>query len=76
MAATPKRAQSAENALTGADWTEKSASAAGARIADDFTPLTDHRATAEYRTRVAANLFTRLYRDLSAAEAELEVVRL
>ena len=76
MAAIPRRARAAENALTGADWTEEAASVAGARIADDFTPLTDHRATAEYRTRVAANLFTRLYRDLSAAEAELEVVRL
>lgn len=76
MAATPKRAPSVESALSGAAWTEDNAAAAGAKIADDFKPLTDHRATAEYRTRVAANLLTRLYRDLSGTETELEVVRL
>jgi xanthine dehydrogenase small subunit len=76
MAATPKRALSVEAALTGTSWSEEAASAAGAKIADDYSPLTDHRATAEYRTRVAANLFTRLYRDLAGTEAELEVVRL
>ena len=42
--------------------------------AEDFAPLTDHRATAEYCARVAANLCTRLYRDLAGTETELEVV--
>tara|TARA_R110000868_G_scaffold10313_12_gene50612 strand:- start:3664 stop:5058 length:1395 start_codon:yes stop_codon:yes gene_type:complete len=76
MAATPKRAGSVEAALAGIEWSEDAAAGAGAKIAEDFSPLTDHRATAEYRTRVAANLCTRLYRDLSGTEAELEVVRL
>lgn len=76
MAATPKRAVAAENALRGASWSEAAAADAGNCIPDDFTPLTDHRATAAYRTRVAANLLTRLYRDLAGTEEELEVVRL
>lgn len=75
MAATPKRAVAMEAALSGATWSEETARAAGLKAAEDFTPLSDHRATAEYRSRVAANLCTRLYRDLSGAETELEVVR-
>jgi len=76
MAATPKRARAVEAALTGASWSEEAAIAAGAGIAEDYAPLTDHRATADYRSRVAANLCTRLYRDLAGTETELEVVRL
>lgn len=76
MAATPKRAVAVENALRGASWSEATAVDAGNCITDDFTPLSDHRATAAYRTRVAANLVTRLYRDLAGTEEELEVVRL
>jgi xanthine dehydrogenase small subunit len=75
MAATPKRAPAMEAALTGAVWSEETASRAGLKAAEDFSPLSDHRATAEYRALVAANLCTRLYRDLAGTEAELEVVR-
>ncbi|MFT7570960.1 MAG: xanthine dehydrogenase small subunit [Paracoccaceae bacterium] len=75
MAATPKRAPAMEAGLTGAAWSEDAAAAAGLKAAEDFAPLTDHRATAEYRSRVAANLCTRLYRDLAGTETELEVVR-
>lgn len=75
MAATPKRATAMEAALDGADWREETAAAAGLKAADDFAPLSDHRATAEYRARVAGNLCTRLYRDLAETETELEVVR-
>lgn len=75
MAATPKRAAAMEAALDGADWSEETAAAAGLKAADDFAPLSDHRATAAYRARVAGNLCTRLYRDLAETETELEVVR-
>jgi xanthine dehydrogenase small subunit len=75
MAATPKRAVAMEAALNGAAWSEETAAAAGLKAAQDFAPLTDHRATAEYRARVAVNLCTRLYRDLAGTETELEVVR-
>ena len=76
MAATPRRAAAAEAALTGAAWSEEGAAASGARVSDDFAPIDDHRASAAYRSRVASNLFVRLYRDLAGTEAELDVVGL
>ena len=75
MAATPKRATSMEATLTGAVWNEETAHSAGLKAAEDFVPLSDHRATAEYRALVAANLCTRLYRDLAGTEDALDVVR-
>lgn len=76
MAATPKRAKAAEEALAGAEWTEKAAAAAGDALSSDFAPISDHRATASCRLRVAGNLFVRLYRDLAGTEADLEVMGL
>jgi len=64
MAATPKRASASEAALAGKDWTEETALAVAPAVAEDFTPLSDHRASQAYRLRVAENLFIRLYRDL------------
>ncbi|MEP3113426.1 xanthine dehydrogenase small subunit [Nisaea sp.] len=61
MAAIPKRAASAEAALTGRPWSEASVRAAMTALADDFTPLSDWRASAEYRSQVAANLLLRFY---------------
>ena len=75
MAATPKRATAAETALAGAEWSERAAAQAGALTAGDFAPIDDFRASAGYRSKVAANLFVRLYRDISATDTPLEVVQ-
>ena len=57
MAATPKRASHAETALIGANLDNPAGwDAAIAAIGADYSPLTDMRATAAYRLRVAANL--------------------
>ena len=57
MAATPKRASHAETALIGANLDNPAGWDAGiAAIGADYSPLTDMRATAAYRLRVAANL--------------------
>ncbi len=56
MAATTQRAISAEAALLGQPWTAERIEAAAAKIAEDFTPLSDHRGSAWYRATVAANL--------------------
>jgi xanthine dehydrogenase small subunit len=56
MAATPARAKAAEAAVLGKPWTEASALAAGAALSTDFTPMSDHRGSAWYRSKVAANL--------------------
>jgi xanthine dehydrogenase small subunit len=75
MAATPKRAPACEAALVGQPWDEETARRAGAAVGQDFQPIDDHRATANYRLRVAANLFVRLHRDLEGAD-DIEVTAL
>ena len=70
MAATPKRAANAEKALVGASLDDPASwSAARAAIAKDFTPLTDMRASAAYRSEVAANLLMRALMEISGARA-------
>jgi xanthine dehydrogenase small subunit len=59
MAATPKRGAACELALVGKRWDEATAAAAGAALAQDYAPISDMRASADYRRRVAHNLMTR-----------------
>ena len=57
MAATPKRAKAVESQLVGASLHDVGTwRLAAGRIGDDFTPLTDVRASAEYRISVARNI--------------------
>jgi xanthine dehydrogenase small subunit len=69
MAATPKRALAAEAALTGKPWSETSVRAAMALLDTDFTPLSDMRASADYRMRAAKNLLLRAWTEMSGAAA-------
>lgn len=59
MAATPARARKAEAALQGQPWNEASVTAAITALAMDFSPLSDARASADYRLQVAGNLLRR-----------------
>ena len=61
MAATPKRAAHAEAALVGQDWSEAALLQAAACLGDDFSPLSDWRASADYRLQVSKNLFRRFW---------------
>jgi xanthine dehydrogenase small subunit len=61
MAGIPCRASRAEAALTGQPRTPATLLAAQAAIKEDFTPLSDMRASAWYRATVAANLLVRLF---------------
>ncbi|WP_410216651.1 xanthine dehydrogenase small subunit [Paracoccus sp. (in: a-proteobacteria)] len=65
MAATPKRAVAAEAALRGQPFAEASFETAARALGQDFTPLTDMRASAEYRMLVARNLFRRFWLEQS-----------
>ncbi|TCP38899.1 xanthine dehydrogenase small subunit [Rhodovulum marinum] len=67
MAGVPKRAARAEAALVGRPWAEATLIAAAGELPRDFTPLSDWRASAAYRMRVAQNLFRRFW--LEQAEA-------
>jgi len=60
MAATPKRATTVEGLLTGKTWSAQTVAEAQAGFADDFSPIGDWRASAEYRALVARKLLTRL----------------
>jgi xanthine dehydrogenase small subunit len=61
MAAVVKRARGAEAAVIGQPWTEATVDAAMAALASDFTPLSDLRASADYRRQVAQGLLKRLW---------------
>ncbi|MFD1881816.1 xanthine dehydrogenase small subunit [Paracoccus pacificus] len=61
MAGIPKRAAHAEAALVGAPFARQSFEAAARAVAEDFQPLSDWRASAEYRRTVAANFFRRFW---------------
>ncbi|MEQ8967114.1 MAG: xanthine dehydrogenase small subunit [Azospirillaceae bacterium] len=61
MAATPKRARAAEAAVEGRPWTLETVAAGMAALARDFEPMTDMRASAEYRASTARNLMMKLY---------------
>jgi len=74
MAAIVKRAAHAEAALVGRPWSEANVRAAMAALAEDFTPLTDMRASAAYRARVARNLLLKLWHE-TRAEAGLGSAR-
>ncbi len=61
MAATPKRAARCEAALSARAWTEATCEAAAHALAGDFSPLSDMRASASYRLRVAQNLLRKFF---------------
>jgi len=61
MAAIAARARATERALVGSPWTMASIDAAAEKLAEDFKPLTDMRASGAYRLRIAGNLLRRFY---------------
>jgi len=61
MAATPKRAKAVEAALVGKPWTQATVDAAVAAFAQDYQPISDMRASAEYRLLTTQNLLQRFF---------------
>jgi xanthine dehydrogenase small subunit len=66
MAAVVAHAAQAEAAVLGRGWDEAAARAAVDALAGDFTPLSDMRASAAYRMRVARNLIWRFWLETRA----------
>ena len=64
-------ADEAEKALVGKPWSEATVRDAMAALGRDFTPLTDWRATAEYRQLTAKNLLTRFFLETAGEKQEL-----
>jgi xanthine dehydrogenase small subunit len=70
MAGTPRRALGAEAALEGASLASVSSWApALAALRADYQPLTDQRATAEYRALVARNLLAKALLEMAGADS-------
>jgi xanthine dehydrogenase small subunit len=65
MAAIPRRGENCERALIGAEWNGATIARAAQSLAKDFQPITDMRASQDYRLRVARNLLQRFYADLA-----------
>ncbi|UCH41694.1 MAG: xanthine dehydrogenase small subunit, partial [Gammaproteobacteria bacterium] len=69
MAAIPKRASQTEDYLRGEPWNEFTLVTAGQKLAADFTPLSDMRASSDYRSRATANLLHRFYLETRIGDA-------
>ncbi|MFN4155475.1 MAG: xanthine dehydrogenase small subunit [Paracoccaceae bacterium] len=65
MAGTPKRASAVEASLIGKPMTPETAEEAAALMAQDFTPLSDMRASSVYRLQTAQNMLRRYALDLA-----------
>ncbi|MFP4275022.1 MAG: xanthine dehydrogenase small subunit [Paracoccaceae bacterium] len=61
MAAIPKRAVAVEAALAGKPWTEATIDSACAAFDEDFSPISDMRASAAYRLEAARALLRRYF---------------
>lgn len=74
MAGIPARAKEAEAALLGQAFTLDHIHRAMSALASDFTPLSDMRASADYRMQAAQNMLLRYFHDLDGkAVSVLEV---
>ena len=66
IAPTPVRARSTETLLEGATWDDACAERAALALHDEFAPIDDMRATANYRRTVLANLMRRFRLETAA----------
>jgi len=74
MAGTPHRAGNVEAALTGQPWSIDTIARAAAKFSEDYTPMSDMRASAGYRLEIAQNLLHRYFAETTGqATSVLEV---
>lgn len=74
MAAIPKRAIQAEKALRGEMLSQVSVNAAKQALLKDFTPMSDVRASKNYRMTVAQNLLQKCFIELQQPKIETRIV--
>ncbi|MBT8087482.1 MAG: xanthine dehydrogenase small subunit [Gammaproteobacteria bacterium] len=63
LAATVKRAANCEAAIVGKPWSLETVTRACAALADDFTPISDMRASADIRAQIVKNLLLRFFHE-------------
>ena len=69
VAATPARARATEDALRGQPWEPATVRRAMQALRGEFTPLSDMRASAGYRSEVLGNLLQRFWLESQGAQA-------
>lgn len=74
MAAIPKRASHCEAVLNGAAWNLATIECAKQALAKDFDPISDFRASKEYRMLTAANMLTRYFFEIDQPQVDSRVV--
>jgi xanthine dehydrogenase small subunit len=74
LAATPRRALACEAALKGKLWTRAAIAEAQRALHQDYAPITDMRASKEYRSLVAEKLLLKFFIETTEADAETRVV--
>ena len=75
MAGIPKRAATVEAALIGQSLSIQTARAIAPLMAQDFTPLSDMRASKDYRMQAAQNLLIRYAHDLLGIQTDIMAVQ-
>ncbi len=70
LAATVRRATSTEAAITGKPWTGDTVDAACAKLAEDFVPISDVRASADIRVTAVQNLLRRFFAETQSDKLE------
>ncbi|MEJ6399089.1 xanthine dehydrogenase small subunit [Yoonia sp. 208BN28-4] len=76
MAGTPKRAANVESALLDQPWTIATIGAARAAFEDDYQPMSDMRASAQYRLQTAQNMLRRYYAETTGQAVNVLEVQL
>jgi xanthine dehydrogenase small subunit len=69
MAATPVRVETVERALIGEAWTDATVQAAMDVLDATLTPISDMRASADYRRMVARNLLFKFFLETTSVTA-------
>lgn len=74
IAAIPTRARDTESVITGQAWTESTIARAEATLAEEFTPLTDMRATERYRRMTTVRLLRKFFIETSQPGARTRLL--
>lgn len=74
MAGTPARAIKAEAALRGQQWNDANIQAAMQQMKDDYKPMSDMRASSEYRMIAAQNLLRKFYIETTSPQTSTRLV--
>lgn len=75
VAATPVRARATEAVLAGAAWNESSVARAADTLRSEFQPLSDMRASSDYRRALLGHLLERYWRESSGTSGVLATLR-